>query len=143
MLTRKRLAIILAAVLTAGAVLALTLSSASAGPSGIANQVFLTVVFVPVTATPTSMPTIAPPTAEPTSTSTATDAGPTQQPPQCDQTYPTICIPYPPPDLNCSDIPYTNFAVVPPDDHHFDQDHDGIGCETGQMQIINMSQKAA
>ena len=48
----------------------------------------------------------------------------------CDASYPTICIPPPPPDLNCSDIPYTNFKVVPPDDHHFDGDHDGVGCET-------------
>jgi micrococcal nuclease len=42
--------------------------------------------------------------------------------------------PPPPPDLNCADIPYRNFRVlwnVPdPDPHHFDGDHDGIGCET-------------
>jgi len=48
--------------------------------------------------------------------------------------YPTVCIRPPPPDLNCGDIPYTNFTVlwnVPdPDPHHFDGDKDGIGCET-------------
>ena len=48
--------------------------------------------------------------------------------------YPTVCIPPPPSDLNCGDIPYHNFTVlwdVPdPDPHHFDGDHDGIGCET-------------
>lgn len=48
----------------------------------------------------------------------------------CDASYPTICIPPPPPDLDCSDIPYTNFKVVAPDDHHLDGDGDGIGCET-------------
>jgi hypothetical protein len=48
----------------------------------------------------------------------------------CDASYPTICIPPPPPDLDCSDISYRNFEVVPPDDHHLDGDHDGIGCET-------------
>jgi len=48
----------------------------------------------------------------------------------CDASYPTICIPPPPPDLDCSDIRYTNFTVVPPDDHHLDGDGDGIGCET-------------
>jgi hypothetical protein len=48
----------------------------------------------------------------------------------CDPSYPTVCIPPPPPDLNCADVPYTNFKVVPPDPHHFDGDKDGIGCET-------------
>jgi hypothetical protein len=48
----------------------------------------------------------------------------------CDPSYPTICIPPPPPDLDCSEIPYTNFKVVAPDDHHLDGDGDGIGCET-------------
>lgn len=48
----------------------------------------------------------------------------------CDPSYPTICIPPPPPDLDCSDIPYTNFTVIPPDDHHLDGDGNGVGCET-------------
>ncbi len=33
----------------------------------------------------------------------------------CDPTYPTVCIPPPPPDLDCSQIPYRNFKVLPPD----------------------------
>jgi micrococcal nuclease len=49
--------------------------------------------------------------------------------PSCDPSYPTICLPPPPPDLNCRDIPYRQFPVLQPDDHHFDGDHDGIGCE--------------
>jgi hypothetical protein len=47
----------------------------------------------------------------------------------CDPAYPTVCIPPPPPDLNCADIPYRNFTVLPPDPHRFDGDGDGIGCE--------------
>jgi hypothetical protein len=50
--------------------------------------------------------------------------------PSCDPAYPTVCIPPPPPDLNCDNVPYTDFAVLPPDPHGFDGDNDGIGCET-------------
>jgi len=65
--------------------------------------------------------------------------GPPPPPPpppgtNCAASYPDECIPPPPPDINCADIPYRNFRVlwnVPsPDPHHFDGDHDGIGCET-------------
>jgi endonuclease YncB( thermonuclease family) len=48
----------------------------------------------------------------------------------CDPAYPDFCIPPPPPDLDCKDIPQTNFTVLPPDPHHLDGDHDGMGCET-------------
>ena len=48
---------------------------------------------------------------------------------RCDPSYPTVCIPPPPPDLDCGDIPYRNFTVLPPDPHRFDGDGDGIGCE--------------
>jgi len=48
---------------------------------------------------------------------------------KCDPSYPTVCIPPPPPDLDCKDIPYRRFRVLPPDPHHFDGDFDGIGCE--------------
>jgi micrococcal nuclease len=53
---------------------------------------------------------------------------------KCAPSYPTVCIPPPPPDLDCKDIPYRRFAVrwnVPdPDPHHFDGNHDGVGCES-------------
>lgn len=49
---------------------------------------------------------------------------------ECDPSYPTVCIPPPPPDLDCPEIPYRNFEVLEPDPHHFDGDNDGIGCET-------------
>lgn len=48
----------------------------------------------------------------------------------CDPAYPTVCIPPPPPDLDCGDIPYRNFKVLPPDPHRFDRDRNGVGCET-------------
>lgn len=48
---------------------------------------------------------------------------------RCDPSYPTVCIPPPPPDLDCKDIRYRNFKVVGRDPHHLDGDHDGIGCE--------------
>jgi len=50
---------------------------------------------------------------------------------RCDPSYPTVCIPSPPPDLDCADIPYRRFRVRPPDPHHFDGGGDGIGCERG------------
>jgi hypothetical protein len=48
---------------------------------------------------------------------------------QCHPSYPDICIPPPPPDLNCSDIPYRRFKVIGSDPHGLDRDQDGIGCE--------------
>lgn len=52
-------------------------------------------------------------------------------PGDCDPAYPDVCIAPPPPDLDCSDIPYRRFRVLSPDPHHFDSDGDGIGCESG------------
>ena len=50
---------------------------------------------------------------------------------ECDPSYPNNCIPSPPPDLDCDEIPYHNFKVNQSDPHHFDgNDNDGIGCET-------------
>ena len=49
---------------------------------------------------------------------------------RCDPSYPTVCIPPPPPDLDCGDIPYRRFHVRPPDPHHFDGGGDGVGCES-------------
>ena len=47
----------------------------------------------------------------------------------CDPSYPDVCIPPSPPDLDCGDIPYRNFRVLPPDPHRFDGGGDGRGCE--------------
>lgn len=48
----------------------------------------------------------------------------------CDPAYPGVCIPSPPPDLDCADVRFKNFAVRPPDPHRFDGDRDGYGCES-------------
>lgn len=47
----------------------------------------------------------------------------------CDPSYPTVCIPPAPPDLNCPDVGVKGFAVLPPDPHGFDGNRDGVGCE--------------
>jgi hypothetical protein len=49
---------------------------------------------------------------------------------RCSPAYPGVCIPPPPPDLDCGDISARNFRVLAPDPHRFDGDRDGIGCET-------------
>ncbi len=48
----------------------------------------------------------------------------------CDPSYPDVCIPPYPPDLDCGDISYRNFYVSRADPHGFDPDNDGIGCES-------------
>jgi hypothetical protein len=50
----------------------------------------------------------------------------------CHPSYPDVCIPPPPPDLDCGDegVP-EDFEVVGSDPHGFDgNDNDGIGCES-------------
>lgn len=47
----------------------------------------------------------------------------------CHPSYPSVCIPPPPPQLLCSDIPYRNFPVIGVDPHQFDPDRNGNGCE--------------
>ena len=53
----------------------------------------------------------------------------TAKPASCDPSYPDVCIPPPPPDLDCIHIPYRNFKVIPPDTHGLDEDGNGIGCD--------------
>ena len=48
----------------------------------------------------------------------------------CDPSYPDVCIPPSPPDLDCGDITFRRFTVLPPDPHRFDGDGNGIGCES-------------
>jgi micrococcal nuclease len=49
----------------------------------------------------------------------------------CEPSYPDVCIPPSPPDLDCGDVAYGRFTVYPPDPHRFDGDYDGLGCEGG------------
>ncbi len=65
---------------------------------------------------------------------TPTPVPPAQPPPpasgNCDPSYPTVCIPPAPPDLDCKDVDAGNFVVRPPDPHGFDGEGDGYGCES-------------
>lgn len=47
----------------------------------------------------------------------------------CDPSYPTLCLPSFP-DLNCSEVGAVNFPVYQPDPHGFDNNDDGVGCES-------------
>ena len=49
----------------------------------------------------------------------------------CDPSYPGVCIPPYPPDLDCGEISERRFSVIGSDPHGFDGDNDGIGCESG------------
>ena len=73
--------------------------------------------------------TTAPRTVAPTATRKPTREPTHPADDNCDPSYPTICIPRPPPDLDCDDIEDRNFKVVRPDKHYLDLDGDGIGCE--------------
>ncbi|HZG67191.1 MAG TPA: hypothetical protein VEZ12_10635 [Herpetosiphonaceae bacterium] len=89
-----------------------------------------------VTTPAPSLPPPLPPPSAPAPTATQRpqpQPTPTSRPAaSCDPAYPTVCIPSPPPDLNCGDIPHRRFVVRPPDPHNFDgNDNDGIGCESG------------
>jgi hypothetical protein len=49
----------------------------------------------------------------------------------CDPSYPDVCIPPYPPDLDCSQVGYTNIRVVASDPHGLDNGGTpGLGCET-------------
>lgn len=55
--------------------------------------------------------------------------GSAKSPAKCDPSYPGVCIPPPPPDLDCAQVPVSGFAVRGLDPHNFDGDGDGVGCE--------------
>ena len=48
----------------------------------------------------------------------------------CDASYPDVCIPPAPPDLDCGQISHRRFTVVGADPHGFDGDGDGVGCQS-------------
>lgn len=47
----------------------------------------------------------------------------------CHPGYADVCIPPPPPDLDCRDIPARRIRVVGSDPHRLDGNHDGVACE--------------
>jgi micrococcal nuclease len=75
---------------------------------------------------PACAPTPVPPAAAPPPPS-----GPSPSSGNCSPAYPAVCIPPPPPDLDCPQISHRRFQVLPPDPQRFDSDADGIGCESG------------
>lgn len=90
-------------------------------------------IVIPPTATPyIPPPIIIEPTAiiiPATSTPYVAPAPPAPAPAACDPSYPDVCIPPGPPDLNCEDIVFRNFRVIGADPHGFDGERDGLGCE--------------
>jgi hypothetical protein len=83
------------------------------------------------TSTPTTAAAVAAtsPSVSPSASTVSTSSAPPPRP-VCDPSYPSVCIPPAPPDLDCGEISYHDFPVVGSDPHGFDADHDGIGCET-------------
>ena len=65
----------------------------------------------------------------------------------CDGAYVDVCIPSPPPDLDCGDVPYTNFALArglpEPDPHGFDEDQDFVGCESAALRSMSAAAPAS
>lgn len=82
------------------------------------------------TSTSTTTTTVPPTTTTTRPATTTTRPVTTTTSGNCHPSYPTVCIPPPPPDLDCPQIPYRNFAVTGSDPHRFDGDNDGVGCET-------------
>lgn len=107
-------------------------ATSSATPTATATSTSTRTPTATSTTKPTATATNTPkPTATPTNTPKPTATATATKLPNCSPAYPTVCIPPPPPDLDCGDIPYRNFTVLPPDPHRFDSDDDGIGCESG------------
>ena len=51
----------------------------------------------------------------------------------CEPSYPGLCVPLSPPDLDCKWIyaqGIDHIVVLAPDPHRFDGNHDGVGCES-------------
>ncbi len=76
---------------------------------------------------------VEPPPAVPAPPPAAPAPPPAQSGGDCDPSYPGVCIPpaWQVGDLDCKDVQYRRFTVVPPDPHNFDGDFDGVGCEGG------------
>jgi micrococcal nuclease len=52
----------------------------------------------------------------------------------CDPAYPDLCVPLPPPDLDCRYVyeqGFRHITALPPDPHNLDGNRDGVVCEGG------------
>jgi hypothetical protein len=82
----------------------------------------LTLTYTPIISTGEA-------TTQPTPSPVAQTPTPVAQ--NCHPSYVGVCIPPPPPDLDCPQIAARNFRIVGPDVHNLDgTDRDGIGCES-------------
>ena len=119
MANRPKVTAAAVAVVILAAILSFTNLVELASAGDIAPRAYFPAVLGQSDPTPTPTPTRPP---QPTPTAT--------RPADCHPAYPTVCIPPPPPDLDCPEVlPLVNFQVLPPDPHGFDADKDGIGCE--------------
>lgn len=82
-----------------------------------------------VCAPPTPPPTPPPPPPPPPAPAAAQPPGDIRV--GCDPAYPTVCLAASP-DVDCGEISFRYFPVLPPDPHRLDgSDEDGIACESG------------
>lgn len=100
------------------------------------------------TTTSTSTTSIPPTTVAPSTTAAPTTAAPTTVPgpapttvpaPSCDPSYPELCIPPGPPDVDCGSAVIggrTDFRALPPDPHGLDRDGDGRACESEGTAVL-------
>ncbi len=114
-----------------GAGLWTTCQTANATPTMVPS----TAPTINPSATPSQIPTATPissaaPTVTPTLNQSPAPTATSTPQPACDSSYPDVCIPVYPPDLDCGEISFKNFRVLQPDPHRFDGDKDGIGCES-------------
>jgi hypothetical protein len=93
-------------------------------PAGLPEVAALPIPVAPVPVAPVRSGATSIESAQPQAAPAAPDRN------NCDPSYPAVCIPSPPPDLDCGEIPYRRFAVVGSDPHGFDGDNDGMGCES-------------
>jgi hypothetical protein len=108
--------------------LGMTLPSTGSAPEPTATAVAPTAIPQQAVPSPDTDQPPPPPTATQAITATVTPAPAAEN---CEPSYPDFCLAPGLPDLDCNDIPYDNFTVLPPDPHDFDREGDGLGCETG------------
>jgi hypothetical protein len=99
----------------------------------IMRVVVLLVLLVVMSITPPTLAVTATTTAATTtvvsSSSSPSSSSSSSSGSECDPSYPDVCLPTPPPDLNCTDITSRRFEVVGSDPHALDGDNNGIACE--------------
>lgn len=115
----------------------IAMASVLEGAESSARSASLGAWSVVDTTTTMATTTTAPPTTTTTVTVTTTTSTTTTAPTttttsagNCDPSYPDVCIPPAPPDLDCGEISFRRFRVTGSDPHGFDGDGDGIGCES-------------